>query len=63
MTIQERKKDLAALTVSNGGVSEADLDSTRLQVGSPPLKKYITDLADVSSICEQLLSKENVDCG
>jgi hypothetical protein len=30
--IQERKKDLAALTMSNGGVSEADLDSARLQV-------------------------------
>ncbi|PVH85120.1 hypothetical protein DL98DRAFT_451840 [Cadophora sp. DSE1049] len=32
--IQERKKDLAALTVSNGGITEADLDLTRLQVSA-----------------------------
>jgi len=30
--IQERKKDLAALTLPNGRISETDLDSTRLQV-------------------------------
>lgn len=34
VTIQERKKDLAALTLSNGGISEVDLDPTRLQVSS-----------------------------
>ncbi|KAH8588455.1 SNF2 family N-terminal domain-containing protein [Bisporella sp. PMI_857] len=31
VTIQERKKDLVALTLSNGGITKADLDSTRLQ--------------------------------
>jgi SWI/SNF-related matrix-associated actin-dependent regulator of chromatin subfamily A3 len=32
VTIQERKKDLAALTFSNEKISEADVGSARLQV-------------------------------
>jgi hypothetical protein len=32
VTVQDRKKDLAALTFSNGKISRADVGAARLQV-------------------------------
>jgi hypothetical protein len=55
VTIQERKKDLAALTFSNEKISEADVGAARLQVSL--LSSLISGKRDITktlgSICRQ----------